>query len=132
MKRTVTLTAAALMLAGMTSLSLAHENMTEGKSTPAVQGQPAASTAPVAAKPGVNAAQDKQPAVVSGKSEVQPSKEQPAAPQKVVQGRNTTAEKTVTEKKETSTVTPAATPESKEKKAEQKPQETHTGTNPTK
>ena len=126
MKRLVTMTAAALMLAGTTSLSLAYENMNEGKTTPSVQGQPAASTAPVAAKPVVNAGQEKQPAVVSGKSEVKPNMAQPAASQKVAE-----ASGTVTEKKETAAPT-TVTPASPEKKAEQKPQETHPTTNPTK
>ncbi len=126
MKRIVTLTTAALMLAGMTSLSLAHESTTEGKQPPTAQSQPAVSTtAPVATTQVVNTEQEKQPVAVNGKSEVQPSKKHHVARQKMAKGS-----KSVTEKKE-SPATTTMTPESKEKKAEQ-PQPASTGTDPTK
>ena len=125
MKRIVTLTTAALMLAGMTSLSLAHESTTEGKQPPTAQSQPAVSTtAPVAATQAVNTEQEKQPVAVNGKSEVQPSKKPHVARQKMAL-RN----KSVTEKKE-SPATTTMTPESKGKKAE--PQPASTGTDSTK
>jgi len=125
MKRIVTLTTAALMLAGMTSLSLAHESTTEGKQPPTAQSQPTVSpTAPVATKQVVNTEQEKQPVAVNGKSEVRPSKKPHVARQKMAKGN-----KSVTEKKE-SPATTTMTPESKEKKAE--PQPASTGTDPTK
>jgi hypothetical protein len=121
MKRIVTLTTAALMLAGMTSLSLAHESTTEGTQTPpAVQSQPATGTV----KSAVNMGQEKPPVAVNDKSEVQPSKKHHAARRKMAQGSSA-----VTEKKETPATT-TATPEPKEKKAE--PQPAATETNPTK
>ena len=125
MKRIVTLTTAALMLTGMTSLSLAHESTTEGKQPPTAQSQPTVSpTAPVATKQVVNTEQEKQPVAVNGKSEVRPSKKHHVARQKMAL-RN----KSVTEKKE-SPATTTMTPEAKEKKAE--PQPASTGTDPTK
>lgn len=127
MKRIVMLTAAALMISGTTSLSLAGEQGTESKPTPSVQSQPVVNTAPVAAKQAVAATQEKAPAAVSNKSEVQPVNTQPAVEQKVAQGAGT-----MTEKKDTPASSTTVTPESKEKKAEQKPQETHTGTHPAK
>lgn len=102
MKRIVTMTATALMIAGMTSLGLAGESTTHSKQTPAAQDQPASMT-PVAAEQAGGAAQGKQSAVENGKSAVQGEK--PAAH---------------------STMTPES------KKAEQKPQETRTEANPTK
>lgn len=123
MKRIVMLTAAALLISGTTSLSLAGEHGTENKPVPSVQSQPVINTAPGAAKQAATTAQEKAPATVSNKSEVQPSNAQPAIEQKVAQGAST-----VTEKKETPASSTTVTPESKEKKAEQKPQETHTGT----
>jgi len=128
MKRTVMLTAA-LMFAGMTSLSLAHENMTTGKPAPSVESKPAVSTAPAEAKPVANVESAKQPVTMNGKSETSPSKVENAPSQKVTQGSPAVTEKTKTEKKETSAT---ATPESKEKKAEQKPNEAPATTHPTK
>jgi len=127
MKRIVMLTAAALMISGTTSLSLAGEHGTESKPTPSVQSQPVVNTAPGAAKQAVAATQEKAPATVSNKSEVQPVNTQPAVEQKVAQGAGT-----MTEKKDTPASSTTVTPESKEKKAEQKPQETHTRTHPAK
>lgn len=128
MKRTVMLTAAALMFTGMTTLGLTNENTASGKTTPSVQSQPAASTAPTEAKPTANVESTKQPVVMNEKSAVQPSKEQPASP-KVAQSSPTVTEKPGADKKETAVTT---TPEVKEKKAEQKPTETPAATNPTK
>ena len=128
MKRTVMLTAA-LMFAGMTSLSLAHENMNSGKPAPSVESKPAASTAPAEAKPVANVESAKRPVAMSGKNETSPSKVETATPQKVVQGSPAVTEKTGTEKKETSVT---ATPDAKEKKAEQKPNEAPATTHPTK
>jgi hypothetical protein len=126
MKRTVMLTAA-LMFAGMTSLSLAHENLNSGKPAPSVESKPAASPAPAEAKPVANVESAKQPVTMNGKSETSPSKVETAAPQKVAQGSPAVTEKT--DKKETSAT---VTPDSKEKKAEQKPSEAPTTTHPTK
>jgi len=127
MKRTVTLTAAALMFAGMTSLSLANENSTVNKPAPSVSGQPAASPPSVEAKPVANVESGKQPAAMSSKSEAVPSKEGTAPSEKVVQSSPTVTEKT--EKKETSA---NMTSEVKDKKTEQKPSETPAATHPTK
>jgi hypothetical protein len=129
MKHTVTLTAAALMFAGMTSLSLAGENKNAHSMTPSVAGQPAASPTPAEAKPVANVESGKQPATMNGKTEVAPSKEGATPSEKVAQTGPAATEKSVTEKKETSAT---ATPEVKEKKAEQKPSEAPTATNPTK
>lgn len=72
MKRTVMLTTA-LMFAGMTSLSLAHENMTAGKPAPSVESKPAASTAPAEAKPVANVESAKQPVTMNGKKKAKGS-----------------------------------------------------------
>ena len=125
MKRTVMLTAG-LMLAGMTALGLANENMNSGASVPSVESKPAASTAPAEAKPAANVESAK-PVASNSKSEVLPSKEgmpaQHAAPASpAVTGK--------TDKKETAAVT--TTTHAQDKKAEQKPNETQTTTNPTK
>jgi hypothetical protein len=129
MKRTVMLTATALMFAGMTSLSLAHENMTTGKPAPSVESKSAVSTAPAEAKPVANVESAKQPVAMNGKSETSPSKVENAPSQKVAQGSPAVTEKTKTEKKETSAT---VTPDAKEKKAEQKPNEAPATTHPTK
>lgn len=128
MKLTVMLTAAALMFTGMTSLGLANENTATSKTTPSVQGQPAASTAPAEAKPVANVGAAKQPVAMNEKSTVQPSKEESISP-KVAQSSSTVSEKTGTDKEEGSTT---STPEVKEKNAEQKPTETPAAANPTK
>jgi len=158
MKRIVILTTA-LMFAGMTSLSLAHENMDSGKSSPSVESKPAASTAPAEAKPAANVESAKQPMAMHGKKKASLSKRGTGVSQKVAQGSPAVTEKPAgTKKKETSTTTtpeskvaqgnPAVTekpaetkkketsttttPESKEKKTEQKPNEAPATTNPTK
>lgn len=119
MKRTAIVTAAALMLAGMTTLSIASENAVQGKSSaPVVQGKPEVSPAPVMDK----------------KNEVQPSAAHSVAPQKVekvAQNSAPVSEKSMTEKKETSTSTTTGT-EVKDKKVEQKPQETQPASTPAK
>ena len=127
MKRIVTLTAV-LMFAGMGSLILAHENMNSSTSAPAVESMPAANTAPAATKPAANVESAKQPVAANSKSEVLPSKEGTTASHSMAQGSPAVTGKT--EKKETSSVT--TTSNSKEKKAEQKPNEVQTTTNPTK
>ncbi len=128
MKRTVMLTAA-LMFAGMTSLSLAHENMTTSKPAPSLESKPAVSTAPAEAKLVANVESAKQPVTMNGKSEASPSKVENAPSQKVAQGSPAVTGKTKTEKKETSAT---ATPDSKEKKTEHKLNEAPATTNPTK
>ena len=129
MKRIVILTTA-LMFAGMTSLSLAHENMDSGKSSPSVESKPAASTAPAEAKPAAKVESAKQPVALHGKKKASLSKRGTDVSQKVAQGSPAVTEKPAeTKKKETSTTT---TPESKEKKTEQKPNEAPATTNPTK
>ena len=119
MKRTAIVTAAALMFAGMTTLSVASENAVQGKSsTPGVQGKSEVTPAPVMDK----------------KNEVQPSAEHSAAPQKVekvAQNSAPVSEKSMTEKKETPVATTTGT-EVKDKKVEQKPQETQPVTTPAK
>jgi len=129
MKRTVILTTA-LMFAGMTSLSLAAENLNSGKPVPSVESKAAASTAPVEAKPVGNVESAKQPATMSGKNETSPSKVESSTSQKVAQGSPAVTEKTGTEKKETSSVT--TTSHTKEKQPEHKPNEVPAATNPTK
>jgi len=119
MKRTVTLTAA-LMFAGMTTLSLANENMNAGKPAPSVENKTAASTAPAEAKPVANVEQGKQPVVTPGKSETVSSKEVTATTPKVDHSSPATTEKAgMSEKKETSSVT--TTSHAKENKAAHKP-----------
>jgi hypothetical protein len=129
MKRTVMLTATALMFAGMTSLSLAGEHKNTASTTPSASGQLAANPAPAEAKPVANVEAEKQPATMNGKTEVAPSKESSSSSEKVAQSSPATPEKNGTEKKEASAT---ASPEVKDKKAEQKPIETPTATNPTK
>lgn len=118
MKRTAIVTAAALMLAGMTTLSIASENAVQGKSAPVVQGKSEVSPAPVMEK----------------KNEVQPSTEHSSASQKVekvVQNTAPVSEKSMTEKKATPASATTST-EVKDKKVEQKPQETQPATTPVK
>lgn len=124
MKRIVTLTAAALMITGLTSLGLAHENMTEGKQAPSAQSAPANTTA-VVAQPASPATHDTQPATMSGKKVVQ-SKRHAAHNKKMAQ-----ASRPVVEKKETKP-TASITSGSQEKKAEPTSPAASTGTNPTK
>lgn len=119
MKRTAIVTAAALMFAGMTTLSIASENALQGKAlTPVVQGKSEATPA----------------SVMDKKNEAQPSAEHSAAPQKVekvAQNSAPVSEKSMTEKKETPAVTTTGA-EVKDKKVEQKPQETQPATTPAK
>jgi len=129
MKRTVMLTAAALLFAGMTSLSLAGEHKNTASTTPAVSDQLAASPIPAEAKPVANVEAGKQPTTMNGKTEAAPSTEGTTPSEKVAQSSPATTEKSVTEKKEPSAT---ATPEVKDKKAEQKPTETPAAANPTK
>src|SRR5437870_2405322 len=100
MKRTVMLTAG-LMLAGMTALGLANENMNSGASVPSVESKPAASTAPAEAKPAANVESAK-PVASNSKSEVLPSKEGTTASQKMTPGHPAVMGKT--DKKETANV----------------------------
>jgi len=159
MKRTVMLTAI-LTLAGMTTLGLARADMNSGASVPSAESKPAAnveSAKPAASNgksdvlpskegmpaqhmaqgsPAVTGKTDKKetanvestkPVASNGKSDVLPSKEGMPA-QHAAQGSPAVTGKT--EKKETASVTTTAN--SQEKKAEQKPNETQTTTNPTK
>ena len=114
MKRTVMLTAV-LTLAGMTALGSAHAGMNSGASVPSAESKPAANV------------ESAKPAASNSKSDVLPSKEGMPA-QHAAQGSPAVTGKT--EKKETASVTTTAN--SQEKKAEQKPNETQTTTNPTK
>jgi hypothetical protein len=118
MKRTAIATAAVLLFAGMTTLSIANENAPQGKSTPAVQGKSEVSPAPVVEK----------------KNEAQPGAEHSSTSQKVEKVAQTSAagtEKNMTDKKEApaSTTTNATV---KDNKVEQKPQATQPATSPTK
>jgi hypothetical protein len=118
MKRTAILTAAVLLLAGTTTLSIASDNALQGKSTPVVQSKSEVSPAPVVEK----------------KDEGQPGAEHSSAPQKVekvAQSSTPGTEKSMTEKKEVpASATTGA--EVKDKKVEQKPQTTQPTANPTK
>lgn len=118
MKRTAIVTAAALMFAGVTTLSIASENAVQGKPASAVQGKAEVSPAPVMEK----------------KNEVQPGAEHSSAPQKVekvVQNSAPVSEKSMTEKKATPAAVTTGT-EVKDKKIEQKPQEAQPATTPAK
>src|SRR4051794_10058963 len=93
MKRIVTLTTAALLLAGLTSRGFAHENMTEEKQAPSTYNAPASPT-PVIAKPASPATPDAQSAPVTGKKVVRHRRH--AAHKKIAQ-----ASRPMSEKKET-------------------------------
>lgn len=123
MKRIVTLTTAALMIGGLTSLGLAHESMTEGKQAPSAQSAPA-NTTPVVAKPASPTTQEMQPVTVSGKKVVRSKRH--AAHKKMAQ-----ASRPMGEKKETKP-TASMTSGSQEKKAEPTSPAASSGTNPTK
>jgi len=152
---------AVLTLAGMTALGSAHAGMNSGASVPSAESKPAANveaTKPVASnsksevlpsKEGTAAShkmthrhravtgktekketanvEATKPVASNSKSDVLPGKEGMPA-QHAAQGSPAVTGKT--EKKETASVTTTAN--SQEKKAEQKPNETQTTTNPTK
>jgi hypothetical protein len=122
MKRVVILTAATLMIGGISSLSIANES----KPTVAMESKAAVDSAPAAAKQVVNPGHEKMPAAVSEKNTEMPSKEQPGSQPTVAQSSPTT-----TEKKEAPATT-ASAPESKEEKAEHKTSDVPANTNPTK
>jgi hypothetical protein len=129
MKRIVTLTTTALLLAGLTSLGLAHENMTEGKQAPAAQNAPA-NTTPSVAQPTSSTLPDTQHATLSGKTRVRHRSH--TAHKKVAQANQPMSEKKpISEKKETKP-TASMTPSSHEQKAEPLPSAAPTGTTPTK
>jgi hypothetical protein len=119
MKRTAIVTAAALIFAGFTSLSIAAENTaTQSNQAPVVQ-----------SKSGVN------PSMAGGKkTDTLSGKEHSAPPQKVekvVQNSTPVTEKTMTEKKEP--VAPMTVKSGQvEKKVEQKPQSAQPNTTPAK
>jgi hypothetical protein len=118
-KRTAIVTAAALMFAGFTSLSIAAENTaTQSNQAPVVQSKSVVNPSVMGEK----------------KTDTLSGKEHSATPQKiekVVQNSAPTTEKTMTEKKES--VAPMTTKSSPtEKKVEQKPQSAQPNTTPAK
>jgi hypothetical protein len=122
MKRIVILAAAALMIGGISSLSIANES----KPTAAVNDKAAVDSTPEATKQVVNPGHEKMPTAVNEKSTGMPSKEQPGSQPTVAQSNPTT-----TEKKEAPATT-TSTPESKEKQMEHKASDVPANTNPTK
>ncbi len=119
MKRTAIVTAAALMFAGLTSLSFAAENTAiQSNQAPLVQSKSVASP---------NVMGEKQSDTLSGKKH----SATPQKVEKVVQNSVPTTEKTVTEKKESAApITAKSNP--MEKQVEQKPQSTQSNTTPAK